>query len=264
MCPPRTGATRAAKPALPALNQLIPYRGATGSQLSLWRRRFVASPASQPPPRLPPSVPVLARRSRQTNDLLDTDDALEEPEETEVDSILSSDNSLLDESVSTPVRPVRQGSGMSAKHVRRTGLCRLIQCVRQRLSCRRAIAGQAGGADEEKAKLVTRTPKKRSLKQQSLITVPTETLLRALRAKMAAAGWDVPRAPLEPRTRQSRAHRTARRAPDGWGAEAAGLSPLVAAVVQWGGDSGEGRRVGRGARLRSHVHPSRLTCTGHH
>ena len=264
MCPPRTGATRAAKPALPALNQLIPYRGATGSQLSLWRRRFVASPASQPPPRLPPSVPVLARRSRQTNDLLDTDDALEEPEETEVDSILSSDNSLLDESVSTPVRPVRQGSGMSAKHVRRTGLCRLIQCVRQRLSCRRAVAGQAGGADEEKAKLVTRTPKKRSLKQQSLITVPTETLLRALRAKMAAAGWDVRRAPLEPRTRQSRAHRSARRAPDGWGGEAAGLSPLVAAVVQWGGDSGEGRRVGRGRKAASHVHPSRLTCTGHH
>ena len=194
----------------PALNQLIPYRGATGSQLSLWRRRFVASPASQPPPRLPPSVPVLARRSRQTNHLLDTDDALEEPEETEVDSILSSDNSLLDESVSTPVRPVRQGSGMSAKHVRRTGLCRLIQCVRQRLSCRRAVAGQAGGADEEKAKLVTRTPKKRSLKQQSLITVPTETLLRALRAKMAAAGWDVPSATRTAHTaEQSTPHRTA-------------------------------------------------------
>ena len=192
------------------LNQLIPYRGATGSQLSLWRRRFVASPASQPPPRLPPSVPVLARRSRQTNDLLDTDDALEEPEETEVDSILSSDNSLLDESVSTPVRPVRQGSGMSAKHVRRTGLCHLIQCVRQRLSCRRAVAGQAGGADEEKAKLVTRTPKKRSLKQQSLITVPTETLLRALRAKMAAAGWDVPSATRTAHTaEQSTPHRTA-------------------------------------------------------
>ena len=156
-------------------------------------------------------MPVLARRSRQTNDLLDTDDALEEPEETEVDSILSSDNSLLDESVSTPVRPVRQGSGMSAKHVRRTGLCRIIQCVRQRLSCRRAVAGQAGGMDEEKAKLVTRTPKKRSLKQQSLITVPTETLLRALRAKMAAAGWDVTtRATRTAHTaEQSTPHRTA-------------------------------------------------------
>ena len=150
-------------------------------------------------------MPVLARRSRQTTDLLDTDDTLEETEE--VDSILSSDNSLLDESVSTPVRPVRQGSGMGTKHVRRTGLCGLIQRVRQRLSCRRAIAGQAGGADEEKAKLVTRTPKKRSLKRQSLVTVPTETLLRALRAKMAAAGWDVPPEPLQPLTHHHGHHR---------------------------------------------------------
>ena len=126
--------------------------------------------------------------SRQTTDLLDTEDTLEETEE--VDSILSSDNSFLDESVSTPVRPVRQGSGMGIKQARRTGLCGLFQRVRQRLGCRRAIAGQAG--DEEKAKLVTRTPKKRSLKRQSLITVPTEAMLRALRAKMTAAGWDVP------------------------------------------------------------------------
>ena len=125
-----------------------------------------------------------AHRSRQTTDLLDTEDTLEETD----DSILSSESSLLDESVSTPVRPVRQGLGMGAKHARRTGLCGLFQRLRQRLSCRRA--GQAG--DEEQAKLVTRTPKKRSLKRQSLITVPTEAMLRALRAKMAAAGWHVP------------------------------------------------------------------------
>ena len=228
----------------------------------------MASPASQPAPRLSPSVPVLAHRSRQTNDLLDTDDALEEPEETEVDSILSSDNSLLDESVSTPVRPVRQGSGMGAKHVRRTGLCRLIQCVRQRLSCRRAIAGQAGGADEEKAKLVTRTPKKRSLKQQSLITVPTETLLRALRAKMAAAGWDVP---LAPRTAHTAEQSTPQSTPQSTACTGCmgcrGSRPVTTGSGLFSGEVTVGRCVWwRGAQgcgvspapVTSHVHPSPL------
>jgi len=70
---------------------------------------------------------------------------------------------------------------MGSKHARPG----LLQRLRQKLSW-----GAAGAPPEEQAKLVTRTPKKRSLKRQSLITVPTEVVLRALANKMAAAGWE--------------------------------------------------------------------------
>ena len=62
----------------------------------------MASPASQPPFRLPPSVPVLARRSRQTNDLLDTDSdtvpdhcdpcPLDFPDDSDGDTVCDSDD----------------------------------------------------------------------------------------------------------------------------------------------------------------------------
>ena len=125
------------------------------------------------------TVPFLVR-SRTPSDILDTEDTLGE-EEVDVDSILSSDGSLLDvdtaPGLATPVRPVRQSSGgMGTKHAR----LGLLQRLRLKL-----WFGSGGSADPEKANLVQRTPKKRSLKRQSLITVPTEVMLRALRAKMS-------------------------------------------------------------------------------
>ena len=41
------------------------------------------------------------------------------------------------------------------------------------------------------------TPKKRSLKRQSLINVPTDVVLRAVGNKLAAAGWEDAEAQLE-------------------------------------------------------------------
>ena len=89
----------------------------------------------------------------------------------DVDSILSSDGSLLDDDVqhATPVRAVRQSSGdrMAARSCGRTARLSFFQRLRQKLSF------GSGATESEKAKLVQRTPKKRSLKRQSLITTPT-------------------------------------------------------------------------------------------
>ena len=103
----------------------------------------------------------------------------------ENDSILSSTEGDAEPAFfPTPTAPSRaSASAMGSKHARPG----LLQRLRQKLS----FGGAAAGAPpEEHAKLVTRAPKKRSLKRQSLINVPTEVVLRALANKMAAAGWE--------------------------------------------------------------------------